>query len=224
MRLLLAQKLMALDLPMRADPVLTKLMRAAPLGAGRAGFGATLATMRMHEGDLNGAILALSESNSADMPDAVRERRALIMARVEAERGETGSAVDILSGTQTLGADETRAAILEQAKDWPAARDALKLLAARVVPASGMLDDLQLKVELRLATASARAGDDTTLGSLREQLGARIGHGPDADLFRLLTAAPVRSRADLGRARAEMGLARAITEDIGPRKPIAKTP
>jgi hypothetical protein len=224
MRLLLAQKLMALDLPKRADPVLTKLMRAAPLGPGRAGFGATLATMRTHEGDLNGAILALSESNSADMPDAVRERRALIMARVVAERGDTAGAVDFLSGTQTKEADETRAALFEQAKDWPAARDALKLLAARVLPTSGTLDELQLKVALRLATASARAGDDVTLGSLREQLGARIGSTPDADMFRLLTAAPVRGRADLGRARAEMGLARAVTEDIAPRRPAVKTP
>ena len=43
MRALLAEKLMALDLPKRADPLLTKLMRAAPFGPARAGFGATLA-------------------------------------------------------------------------------------------------------------------------------------------------------------------------------------
>ena len=49
MRVLLAQKLMALDLPKRADPVLAKLMRAAPFGPARAGFGATLATVRLHE-------------------------------------------------------------------------------------------------------------------------------------------------------------------------------
>jgi hypothetical protein len=224
MRQLLAQKLMALDLPKRADPVLTKLMRAAPLGPGRAGFGATLATMRMHEGDLNGAVVAMTESNSADMPDAVRERRALIMARVEAERGDTAGALDSLSGVATQDAEETRAGILEKANDWPGARDALKTLAVRVIPANGALDGPQLKVALRLATAAARAGDDATLGSLREQLGARIGNGPDADLFRLLTAAPVRSSADLGRARVEMGLARAVAADNGPRKAIAKTP
>ena len=63
--------------------------------------------------DADGALLALSESNSADMDDAVRQRRALITARVEATRGNTGEAVATLSGNQTLEAEEARAAILE---------------------------------------------------------------------------------------------------------------
>ena len=49
LRRLLAEKLMALDLPKRADPLLTRLMRAAPYGPAQAEFGATLATLRLHE-------------------------------------------------------------------------------------------------------------------------------------------------------------------------------
>jgi hypothetical protein len=224
MRALLAEKLMALDLPKRADPLLTKLMRAAPYGPARAGFGATLATLRLREGDGDGALLALSESNSADMGDAVRERRALITARVEAERGHIGGAIEALADSQTPAADEARAAILEKAQDWPAARDALSVLAAHVVPDSGTLNDAQLRIMLRLATAATRAGDDATLEALREKLRSRLGTGPQADLFRLLTAEPVRGTADLGRARTELGLARAVTENLGPKKPAAKTP
>ncbi len=224
MRLLLAQKLMALDLPNQADPLLTKLMRAAPIGPARAGFGATLATLRLREGDPDGALLALSESNSSDMPDEVRQRRALITAHVEAKRGNTGEAVAALSGDQTETAEDARATILEHAQDWPAARDALALLAVHVVPDSGMLDDAQSKIVLRLATAAARADDETTLASLREKLGARIGSGPQADMFRLLTAPPVRGAADLARAREEVGMARAVAADIGPKRPIARTP
>jgi hypothetical protein len=224
MRVLLAEKLMALDLPKRADPLLTKLMRAAPFGPARAGYGATLATLRLHEGDSDGAILALSESNSADMGDAVRGRRSLITARVEAKRGDTAGALETLSGDQTPEAAEARAAILEQAKDWPAARDALAVLAALVVPDRGMLSDAQLQVVLRLATAATRADDDATLTSLRETLRTRIGTGPQADMFRLLTAEPVRGTADLGRARMELGLTRAVTADMGPKPPAAKTP
>jgi tetratricopeptide (TPR) repeat protein len=224
MRELLAEKLMALDLPKRADPLLTKLMRAAPYGPARAGFGATLATMRLHEDDGDGALLALSESNSADMPDAVRERRALIAARVEAKRGHISAAVEALAGSHSPEADETRANILEQARDWPAARDALVVLVAHVVPESGVLTDAQLGIMPRLATAATRAGDDATLASLREKLRTRIAMGPRADLFQLLTAEPVRGTADLGRARAEMGLARAVTADMGPKKPAGKPP
>jgi hypothetical protein len=224
MRLLLAQKLMALDLPKPADPLLVKLLRAAPFGPARAAFGATLATLRLHEGDADGALLALSESNSADMDDAVRERRALITARVEAKRGNTGEAVTMLSTDQSLEAAEARAAILEHAQDWPAARDALARLAARVVPDSGMLDAGQLQLVLRLATAAARADDDATLASLRAKLGTRIGSGAQADMFRLLTAPPVRGTSDLPRARADLGALRSIADDIGAKKTAATSP
>jgi hypothetical protein len=224
MRAQLAEKLMALDLPKRADPVLTKLMRAAPLGPGRAGFGATLATVRLNEGDSDGALVALSESNSADMPDPVRERRAVLIARVQAKRGDAAGALEALAGIQSREADETRAAVLEQAHDWPAATDALAILAARVVPAEGVLNDEQRAVVLRLATAAERAGDNAELASLREKTGARIGAGPDADMFRLLTEAPVRGTADLVRSRAEMGLARSLTANTNPRKPPPKNP
>ena len=229
MRALLADKLMALDLPKRADPLLTKLMRAAPFGPARAGFGATLATLRLREGDGDGAILALSESNSADMGDAVRERRGVIIARTEAKRGATSDAMATLAGDKSHEAEEARAAILEQAGDWPAARDALAVLMARVVPDTcaapcGPLDGAQLGVTLRLATAAMHAGDDATLGSLRTRLGTRIGAGPQANMFRLLTAEPVRGTADLRRARAEMGLARAVAADIGGKPPPVKTP
>ncbi len=223
MRARLADKLMALDLPKRADPVLSKLLRAAPIGPARAGFGATLATLRLNEGDGDGALLALSESNSADMPVPVRERRATIAARVAAKRGDMKSAAELLTGVNTQEAEETRAAIFEKAKDWPAAKDALVALAARLIPAEGALDDSQRRVALRLATAAAQAGDDALLGSLRKKIGPRVGTGAQADLFKLLTAEPVRGTADLGRARAEMGLARAVAAGAGPAKP-AKTP
>ncbi len=224
MRQLLAQKLMALELPKPADPLLVKLMRAAPFGPARAGFGATLATVRLREGDADGALLALSESNSANMDDAVRQRRALITANVEAKRGNTGEAVASLAGVQTLEADEVRAAILEHAQDWPAARDALAQLAAHVVPDSGMLNDAQLQVVLRLATAAARADDDATLASLREKLSARIGSGAQADMFRLLTAPPVRGTSDLPRVRADLGALRALADDISTKKTAATLP
>ncbi len=224
MRELLADKLMALDLPTLADPVLTKLMRAAPFGPARAEFGATLATLRQHEGDNDGAILALSESNSSDMGDAVRDRRALITANVEAKRGQMQSAMEVLAVAPTQASEEAHAAILEQAGDWRAARDALTVLAAHMVPPSGALDETQIRVLLRLATAATRADDHATLAALAEKYSARVGTGSEADMFRLLTAAPVLGTADLVRSRTELGLARSVAADMGPKKAPAKTP
>jgi hypothetical protein len=224
MRALLARKLMALDLPKQADPLLTKLMRAAPFGPARAEFGATLASLRLAEGDVDGAILALSESGSGDLAEPVRQRRALIAARVQAKRGNAAEAAAALAADQSPEARETRAAILEHAQDWPAARDALALLAARVVPETGILNDTQLAVVLRLATAATHADDNPTLAALQAKFAPRIGTGPRADMFRLLTAAPVRGTADLPRARTEMGLARALSAGMSPKSPAAKTP
>ena len=72
---------------------------------------------------------------------------------------------------------------------------------------------------LRLATAAARAGDDVALASLREHDTARMGSGPVAELFRLLTADQVRSVADLKRAGREAALARALSGDLKALQP-----
>ena len=58
----LADRLVALDLPKRAGPVLEKLMQAATSGVARAGFGARLAALRLREGDAAGALAALDAS------------------------------------------------------------------------------------------------------------------------------------------------------------------
>jgi hypothetical protein len=62
---LLADRLTALDLPSRADPLLDRLMRASHVPETRADLGATLAAMRLREGNAAGALSALSASASA---------------------------------------------------------------------------------------------------------------------------------------------------------------
>ena len=216
MRERLAEKLMALDLPKRADPVLTTLIRGLPPGPSRAGFGATLAALRLREGDGDGALAALSESSSDTIPPEVRARRSLITAKVEAKRGHVRAAVESLSGVDTLESDETRAAVLESAKNWPAAVEALKILTAKTVPTGVPLSEPSVRTLLRLASAATHAGDDATLASLRQTYATRIPSGATGDMFRLLTQAPVRGTDDLARARAEIGLARAVTADGTP--------
>jgi hypothetical protein len=85
----LADKLLALDLPQRAGPVLEKLIQAAPTGAGRATFGARLAAMRLREGDAPGALAALSASEMTDLPADLIEHRTLLLAEAQAHNGDT---------------------------------------------------------------------------------------------------------------------------------------
>ena len=210
----LADRLLALDLPKRAGPVLEKLMQTAPTGVGRAGFGARLAALRLREGDAAGALAGLAASAAADLPNDLTERRTLEFAEASARRGDIGGAVAALVAAGSAAADEERARILEQAKDWPGADRALADYVAKTLPETGDLDDTQRRTLLRLATAAARAGDEATIAALREREDKRMGTGPLADMFRLLTADAVRSAGDLQRASREVGLARALPDAL----------
>ncbi len=207
--LLLADKLMALDLPKRAGPIIGRMVAAAPAGAGRATLGARLAKMRLGEGDDAGAAAALSSSEAPDLPPELVEQRGLIDARLHARAHDVGGAAAILSGIDSDAADDLRATILGEAGDWHGAVAALGSMAARSVPPDGALTLAQQDILLRMASAQARAGDDASLRLLGMKEAARMA-GPRADMFRLLTAAPVSNVGDLKRAAGEVALARAL--------------
>jgi hypothetical protein len=216
---MLADKLLALDLPNRAGPVLDKLMRAAPAGPARATFGVRLAKLRMGEVDAEGALAALAASDAAGLPTPLNEQRVMLRAEAQARRGDVAGAIATLSGLDSDAAVEARASILEQAKDWAGADQALASYVAKTVPESGDLDDAARRLLLRLATAAARAGDEATLVTLRAQQEKRMGTGPLADMFRLLTEDPVQGAADLGRAGREVGYARALPANLQAMRP-----
>jgi hypothetical protein len=215
----LADRLLALDLPKRAEPVLEKLMQASPSTLGRAGFGARLAALRLREGDAAGAITALAASDVEDPPADLAEKRTLLLASAHARRGDTERALTALGSLDSAAADEARATILERANDWPAAEKALSALAARTVPQEGKLVDDQRRTLLRLATAAARAGDDAMVAALRQRAASQMGTGPLADMFRLLTADRVRTVVDLKRSGQEAALARELPNQLKALQP-----
>ena len=210
----LADRLLALDLPNRAGPVLDKLMRTAPTETARAGFGARLATMRLHEGDATGALQALLASAASGLPQNVADRRRLLFAAATAHRGDFPAALASLDGLHSAAAAALRADILEQSQDWWGADRALTEYVDGMVPSTGALNDTQRQALLRLATAAARAGDAATLAGLNARESVRMGSGALADMFHLLTAAPVRGTSDLARARREVGLAQTLPASL----------
>ena len=214
----LADRLVALDLPKRAAPVLAKLMAMAPSPATRAGFGARLAELRLRENDAPGALAALTGSANpplaAPLAAPLAERRALITAGAQARIGDMTGAVAGLAALGTAAADLARAAILEHAKNWPDAEKALADYLGKTEPRTGPLDPAQQRIVLRYATAAAQAGDDKTLAQLRDSDGPRMPAGPLGDMFRLLTAEPVHVSADLPRAIRETALARALPKSL----------
>ena len=223
----LAEKLLALDLPRRAGPQLERLMQAVPQGAGRAGFGASLAALKLREGDAKGALDALSASDPAtpaDLPGPLVEQRALLFATASARAGDRDKALAALEPLTGLAAGELRATILEQSGDWRAASQALADLAAKLVPSEGSLDDIQRRLLVRLASAASQAGDEAVLEQLRTRESLRMASGPLADMFRLLTADRVQSASDLRRSSREMALARTVPAGIRALEPVPAVP
>lgn len=216
----LADRLVALDLPQKAAPMLEKLMQAAPSPVGRAGFGTRLAAVRLREDDPKGALAALTASDSPDLPAAMAEPRALLLASARARLGDPAAAAAGLAALDTAATDAARATILEQAKDWPGAERALHDYVAKTIPeadilAPAPLTDDQQRTLVRYATAAAQAGDDATLTDLRSRYAGRMPHGAFGDMFRLLTAAPVQGVVDLPRAGRENVLAHDLPKSLG---------
>jgi len=211
---LLAGRLVALDLPDQAVPVLERLMRAAPVGAPRARFGLQLAKMRLEGSDPTAALAALRASDSPDLPPPLSEERGLALARTQVAQGDLPGALSTLAALGTAPADERRAALLEGAKDWPGALAALRDLAAKRVAATGPLAPEQQEIVLREASAALQAGNQDALAALRDAAEARMGNGPRADLFRLLTDRPIQSPSDLPRAARDVALARGMSQGL----------
>jgi hypothetical protein len=170
--------------------------------------------MRQREDDATGALAALAASDAPDLPPDLIERRSLLLAQSQARRGDTKQALAALAPSKTAAADEARATILERANDWPGAEQALADYVAKAVPPEGELDETQRRSLLRLATATARAGDDAALVGLREHQATRMGDGPLGDMFRLLTSEQVRTVADLKRSGREATLARGLPDGL----------
>ncbi len=224
----LAERLAQLELPARAESLLQKLIDHAKTPLARAAFGARLAELRLADEDPGGARTALTATDAPDLPAPLAERRGLVAARAAAHLGQTEAALAALAPFTSVAAMEARAHILEDAKDWPRALSALSALAGKTIPPEGTLDATQRHLLLRLAAAASAAGDTGTLATLRDQDLPRLGTGPDADMLRVLTEAPVTSVADLARARSEeqsaTSVAARMAQAAGPAATQAQKP
>ena len=208
----LVDKLLALDLPDRAAPLLQHLMERSAEGDAKAGLGARLADLRLDQADAPGAVAALDASASASsaVSTALVARRSVLRARALAMSGQAEAAVRLLAPETSTDALELRAQLCEQLRDWAGADAALHALAGVLLPPTGALTDPQQDLVLRLASAASQAGDMAVLQELRGGAGLRLPAGPRLELFHALTAQPVQSLGDLARSAHETEAARAL--------------
>jgi len=199
----LVDKLLALDLPERADPILGKLMEATQAPEAKAGLGARLAALRIDQGDSAGAKAALARSDAASLPDALNTHRAVLQARALVLDGAEEAALSALASVDSPEALELRAHLLEKRQDWHGAENVLHRLVQASLPEKGGLTDVQQDLVLRLASAASEAGDVALMQQLQSGDATRLDAGPRAELFQALATRPVQGLADLPRSARE---------------------
>lgn len=209
---LLVDKLLALDLPSRAEPILRRLFEQAPAGGRKAEIGVRLAGL-VADRDGGAALAVLDASPDDGLSDPLISRRSLLRAQILVRSGNAAGALATLSGQHDRAADDLRAGILEGQHDWAGATALLRATVsdrdfARLPEAS------QRDAILRLARDEAEASDVAGLQQLRQAQSARFASGKGARLFAVLTAPPVRNQDDLPRAANELAAMRALPSEL----------
>lgn len=209
----LVDRLSALGLQGRAEPVMAGLVARAVEPVGKVGLGARLAALRLDMNDPAGAIAALADTPPP--PDAVMaastmENRQLLYAQAESSRGNKDAALAMFKTLGTAVADEARADIYTARKEWGPALAALLELEQKSITAPGPLTVDQQAIVLRLAVAATLGEDGPALKRITDSYASAMAAGPSADMFRVVTSSPVRGTADLPRAFEEIRLARKL--------------
>ena len=218
----LADRLIALDLTEQAGRLLRDAMARTSDGALRASFGTRLAALRMGEGDADGTLDALGASEPPGLAPGLAEERSLLTARALAMRGDVERAVVLLDSLGVAGAvplAELRAGM----REWSAAAAALTRHIDAAIPAEPLpLSAEQQRRAAQLASYLALAGDTESLAALRARLGSRMGEGPLAESFVLLTGDPMRGTADLPRLARELDMLRALPTRLEALRSVAE--
>jgi hypothetical protein len=207
---LVVDKLVALDLPERAEKLLGTLMDRTSDPEPLAVLGSRLAALRLDARDAAGATAALDRSESTDLPPPIVATRAVQRARALVISGQDDAALHVLAPLQSVDALTLEAGILERLRNWHGAEMALQMLANSQTPRGGALSGAQQDLVLRLAGAAAQAGDTALLHSLQTGDALRLSPGPRRSLFQLLVAQPVQGVADLPRSAREAEAARGL--------------
>ena len=209
----LVDKLLALDLPARAQPILQKLFDQANDPSQKAELGIRLSGLLADRGDSKGALSILAESSDDGLAPALVSRRGVLRARLLAATGKTKDALGVLTGMQDEQALELQAGILEQNHDWVAAVKLLETFTGSPAFAA-MPEQTQRDLILRLANDESEAGDMAALRRLRDAQAAKFTTGSDAELFAVLTQEPVKATTDLPRAAHELDKLRALPASL----------
>ncbi len=214
----MVDKLLALDLPGRADAILHRLFERANDPKTKAELGLRLAATMLDGDDPSAALEVLAASDDAELGAEITSRRTLLRARLLARSGKPADALEALNGVHSRDASDLQATILEGQHEWTHASGVLKPLVFDS-EFKAMPQAVQRDLVLRLARDEVEAGDQAGLHVLRQAEAAQFQAGPNERLFAVLTAEPILSTADLPRSAAEVSALRSVPAFIAQARP-----
>jgi len=181
----LADRLVAFDLLPQAEQLLKHQVEHRLHGLAKAQVATELASIQLADRRPQDALITISSSRVARLPDELNRQRRIIQAAALADVGRFENAVELLDLDRSKEAERLRADVMWRAKDWPnAAAALLKLLPA---PGKTAFAPEQEDLVLRAAIALQFAEDEPGLAKLDKQYRAIMDLGARGSAFQMVT-------------------------------------
>jgi hypothetical protein len=181
----LADRLVAFDLLPQAEQLLKHQVMHRLHGLAKAQVATELASIQLADRRPQDALVTISSSRVARLPDELNRQRRLIQAAALADVGRFENAIELLDLDRSKEADRLRADVLWRARDWPnAAAALLKLLPP---PGKEAFTPAQEDLVLRAAIALQFADDEPGLARLDKQYRATMDMGARGSAFQMVT-------------------------------------
>ena len=191
----LADKLVEVDLLDQASELLGYQIENRLTGAARAQVAARAALIDLMNGKPARALETLRKTRQADLPGSLMKDRLTLEARALAETGRIDLALEIAAGLEGPAAARLKADILWSARRWREAGEAIEALLGSSWRGQASLDPQGRADVMRAAIALSLAEDGLGVDRLRQKFAPKMGDGPDASSFEVVTA-PLEARGD----------------------------
>ncbi|HZD25456.1 MAG TPA: tetratricopeptide repeat protein [Alphaproteobacteria bacterium] len=183
----LADRLAAVDLLQPAAKLLEHQVRYRLKGLDKARVGTRLAVIDLLDTRPADALAALDKTGMPGLPAELALQRRHLRARALTEVGKSTAALALLDGDSSRGAERLRAEIPWRGQDWAAAAKATETLLGARWRQPVALDDAEQIQVVQLAVSLYMAGDPAGLQRIRSEYAGKMGKGPMADTFSMLT-------------------------------------
>jgi tetratricopeptide (TPR) repeat protein len=184
----LADRLVSVDLLYQASELLQHQVDHRLQGAARAQVASRLAVIYMMDRRPAKALATLRVTRIAELNNDLRNQRLLIEARALSDLGRHDVAYEIIANVPGREAVRLRSDILWAAKRWAPAAEQLELMLGERWKGFEPINDVERADVLRAAVGYALGDDAIGLARFRERYLSKMGEGPDARAFQVITA------------------------------------